>query len=103
MGIFNLFGDNVSIDDGVAQFKEEPDAVLLDVRTLQEYAQGRIPQSVNLPLDTLQLIPYPKTTKLFIYCHSGVRSAQACSWLKDNGYNAVDIGGITRYHGPLEQ
>lgn len=103
MGFFNLFGKNISIDEGVAQFNEEPDAILLDVRTSEEYVQGHIPRSVNLPVDQIQNISYPKGTKLFVYCHSGPRSSSACTWLNKNGYTAINIGGIVQYHGVLER
>lgn len=39
---------------------------------------------------------------LFVYCLSGARSAQACRVLGQLGYsNVTDMGGITRWSGPV--
>ena len=40
---------------------------------------------------------------LFVYCRSGARSGQACSILRERGYDATNIGGILHYEGTLEQ
>lgn len=103
MGIFDIFGARTNINDGVEQFNEIAGAALLDVRTPQEYRQGHISKSVNLPLDRISTVKYPKTKPLFVYCQSGARSSQACSWLKQQGYEQVtNIGGIMGYRGSLE-
>lgn len=92
-----------SINDGVTAYQNTPGAVLLDVRTPQEYRGGHIPGSVNIPLDRLQSLRYQKDTPLFVYCHSGSRSSQACYWLSRQGYGKVmNIGGIMRYRGPIK-
>lgn len=102
MSLFNLFGKRADINEGVRRFRETPDAVLLDVRTPEEYARGRVPDSVNLPLDRLESIPYGPERPLFVYCHSGARSARACAWLSRRGYSAANIGGIMEYRGEIE-
>jgi phage shock protein E len=54
-------------------------------------------------LDRISTVKYPKTKPLFVYCQSGARSSQACSWLKQQGYEQVtNIGGIMGYRGSLE-
>ena len=105
MGIFD-FLRAPDINQGVQQFLSTPGAVLLDVREESEYAQGRIPQSKNLPLSRIHgvegLVPN-KATPLFVYCLSGGRSAQATAFLQRAGYTAVtNIGGISRYEGEVE-
>ncbi len=106
MGLFNFTQGN-SIDNGVQMFEETPGAVLVDVRTPQEYSQGHIPESVNVPLQDLGRIADvapDKATPLFVYCQSGMRSAQATSLLKRAGYESVEnIGGIMSYSGKLER
>ncbi len=84
---------------GIEQFQNTPGAVLLDVRTREEYNERHVPGSVNLPLSELEQISYAKTTPLFVYCHSGARSSQACRYLKQKGYQAENIGGIVSYRG----
>jgi rhodanese-related sulfurtransferase len=104
MGLFDLFGKG-NIDDGVRTFNETPNAVLLDVRTPQEYAQGHIPQARNVPLQQIseaETVVADKSVPVFCYCHSGVRSAQAVRALKQMGYaDTRNIGGITSWHGEL--
>ena len=104
MGLLDMF-KSPDINAGVVTFQNTPGAVLLDVRTTQEYAYRRIPRSVNLPLQDLSrisdLVPDP-ATPLFVYCFSGGRSSQAVKQLKSMGYTAVtNIGGISDYRGPF--
>ena len=80
--------------------------MLLDVRTPQEYREGHIPGSINVPLQSLSTadqIPAGKDTLLFVYCYSGARSAQAVKALAQMGYiNVKNIGGIAAYTGKVE-
>ena len=105
MGLFD-FLSGPRIDQGVSEFRETPGAVLLDVRTPQEYREGHIPGSINIPLQSLSTadqIPAGKDTLLFVYCYSGARSAQAVRLLAGMGYtNTKNIGGIAAYKGKVE-
>ena len=91
----------MNINDGVKAFRQNKNAVLLDVRTKEEYAERHIDGSINLPLQVIESIPSlidDKYTTLYVYCRSGARSAQAVTILKRLGYsNAIDIGGILSY------
>ena len=95
------------INQGVAQYKTTSGAVLLDVRTPQEYAEGHIAGSRNIPLQTIgrtSEIAADKNTPLFVHCLSGGRSRQAAAALKQMGYtNVTNIGGIADYHGKVER
>jgi len=106
MGIFD-FLKGTNINDEVKRFKETEGAILLDVRTREEYGQGRIPGSINIPVQEMKkaesLLP-EKETPLFVYCLSGGRSGQAVSMLKSMGYrNVSNIGGISGYKGLIEK
>ena len=86
---------------------ETEGASLLDVRTEDEYRSGHIPGSINLPVQNIgkikKVIP-DKTSDIFVYCLSGVRSSQAVEALKREGYEKVtNIGGISRYKGELKR
>mgnify|MGYP002801496890 FL=1 len=102
MGLFDFFSRRPSMEEGLAQWKDTPNAMLLDVRTPEEYQAGHIPGAKNLPLDQLADLKLPKDQPVFAYCLSGTRSAQACAWLKRQGYEATNLGGIGGYRGPLE-
>ena len=87
--------------------EQDPNILLLDVRTPAEYHQGHIPGSVSLPLDAWERIGELVTDKhapIFVYCLSGARSQAACRGFTGLGYdNVVNIGGISAYEGPLEK
>ena len=55
MGFFDLFKQS-NINQGIEEYKRTDDAVLLDVRTPQEYQEGHIPESKNVPLQQLDNI-----------------------------------------------
>ena len=106
MGLLSLFRltEEVTMDQGVKEAGETAGAVLLDVRTREEYADGHVPGSVNIPLNQLETISYGKDTPLYVYCRSGARSGRAVQVLKKSGYEkAVNIGGIMDYHGAVER
>ena len=100
MGIFDFF-KHPDINQGALPCI--PGAVLLDVRTPQEYREGHIPGSQNVPLqqlDKVEEVTENKDTVLYVYCHSGARSRQAVSLLKHMGYtNVVEFGGINSWPG----
>lgn len=104
MGLFNFFR-STDINAGVAEYKTTDGAVLLDVRTAEEYRDGYIDGSVNVPLDRISSIEdtvKDKSTPLYVHCYSGSRSGQAVAYLKQMGYiNAKNIGGISSYRGKV--
>ncbi len=106
MGIFD-FWKAPDIHQGVEEWKATPGAVLLDVRTPEEYRQGHIPGSKNIPLQTLdeaKEIIENKDTPIFVHCLSGGRSRQATAILQQMGYsNVKNIGGISAYRGKVER
>ena len=89
------------------EMAQDDSIVVIDVRTLEEYREGHIPGSHNIPLNRLTDIKsfiQDPDTRLFVYCLSGARSAAAARLLERIGYtNATDIGGITKWRGRLEK
>ena len=106
MSIFDFF-KQPDINKGLKEYAEKENAVLLDVRTPQDYREGHIPGSKNVPLQTIDKvtsITENKDTALFVYCYSGARSRQATAMLQHMGYtNVQNIGGIAAYHGKVER
>jgi len=106
MSIFDFF-KQPDINKGLKEYAETENAVLLDVRTPQEYREGHIPGSKNVPLqaiDKVTSIAENKDTALYVYCYSGARSRQAVGALGQMGYtNVQNIGGIAAYQGKVER
>lgn len=106
MNIFGFFS-KTNINDEIENMRNTPGAVLIDVRTEEEYRTGHIPQAVNVPLDKISefrnRIKNPGTP-IYVYCLRGSRSQRAAGILKGYGYtNVKSIGGITSYKGKLEK
>lgn len=84
-----------------------PDAIILDVRTQEEFDKKHIPNALLVPIDDLKagdLSKLPdKNTTIIIYCWTGRRAEDSAKILADNGYkNVYDMGGIVDWTGKLE-
>ena len=75
--------------------KIEQGAVILDVRTLDEFETGHIDGAINIPLSKLatEEIPMDKNAIIITVCSHGLRSVKAVERLKARGYNNVFNGG----------
>lgn len=76
-----------------------PEIVLLDVREASEYEEGYIPHAINIGVNqlyhTIEEVVKDKNQTIYVYCHSGIRSAMACDLLEEMGYTDLyDLGGI---------
>lgn len=73
----------------------ERGAVILDVRTPQEYATGHIGGSVNISLGTIrERYTELDTAKTYItVCSHGLRSVKAQQLLQERGFKHVYNGG----------
>lgn len=103
MSLFGLL-NGPDINEGVSHYKSIENAILLDVRTKEEYKEGHIEGSINIPLQEIQKAAerIEKDAIVFVYCLSGARSRQATQQLKKMGYsNVTNIGGINRYRGKV--
>ncbi len=93
------------------ELSQQPDVLLLDVRTAAEHSRAKIKGSVLIPVQVMQQefikIKDHKNSKILIYCHSGNRSVTASKWLINNGfkniYNLKDgIIDWARHKYPIE-
>ena len=64
---------------------------VIDVRQPAEIAAGTVPKAEAMPMHTipLRMSELNKEDKLVLVCRSGARSAQACAFLQQQGYNEV--------------
>ena len=74
---------NLSQTEWENLYEELDNSIILDVRTEQEYLEGKIPNSLNIDIlnpkefmSELELLN--KSSNYFVYCKAGSRSAQAC-------------------------
>lgn len=74
-------------------------ALIVDVRTPEEYHHGHCANAVNIPVDEVEhrLAEFgDKHSTIIVYCKSGGRSAYAEALLKNHGYTAVtNAGGLS--------
>ena len=103
MGIFH-FWKHPDINQGVEAFRASDGAMLLDVRTPEEFADKHIPDAINIPNETIGTEDIPelpdKDQLILVYCRSGNRSKQASDKLVGLGYtNIVEFGGINDWPG----
>jgi rhodanese-related sulfurtransferase len=73
----------------------EKGAFLVDVRTPEEFAEGHVNASVNIPLDqiTFHLDELRSKSHVIVFCKSGGRSGMAKSILNQVGIEQVTNGG----------
>ncbi len=79
--------------------------VFIDVRTPEEYVEGHIEGAKLIPLQELErrVNEVPKDKQVYVYCHSGKRSAKAADILAGTGFTNIEnvLGGIVAWqeHG----
>lgn len=83
---------------------------IIDVREIPEIAQGMVPGSMPVPLRTLpvRLDELDRDERIVLVCRSGARSAQACMFMQQNGFENVynlrgGIMGWARGNLPIAQ
>jgi rhodanese-related sulfurtransferase len=72
-----------------------PDAFVLDVREDDEWAAGHAPGALHIPLMDLptRIGELPNDVPITVVCRVGGRSAQATTWLVQQGYDASNLDG----------
>lgn len=99
--------DPIRVSPGTAQalIDSVPGILVVDVRTIEEYEEGRLPGSRRIELGRLEAaldggeLPEDPSAPLLVYCRTGRRSAEAAALLAGRGYTRVfDLeGGITEW------
>ncbi|MHB1485759.1 MAG: rhodanese-like domain-containing protein [Saccharofermentanales bacterium] len=89
----------ISAQDAKAMMEQNKDAIILDVRTLEEFNEGHIKNAVLIPDNEIiakaESVLTDKNALILVYCRSGRRSALAANDLVTLGYsNVYDFGGI---------
>ena len=88
-----------------SKIKELPSAILVDVRTSEEFSKGHLINAVNYDWNgskfDKQIAPLDKSQPVFVYCLSGGRSSSAASKMRSAGFAQVYEmdGGIMKWRG----
>lgn len=114
--MFNLFKSKkkmkyatISAEELKKLQQENADAVVVDVRTPAEVRQGKIPGSTSIDImdrnfaNRIETLDKDKT--YLVYCRSGNRSGQACSYMADRGFTKLYNlnGGIGSWPYALDE
>lgn len=90
----------------------ESPSILLDVRTLTEFNQAKLPNAILIDINKTdfekRILELPKNEAIYVYCTVGARSMQAAKILQKNGFEKIYHleGGImdwARHQLPVSQ
>lgn len=85
--------------------EENKDLNIIDVREVDEVAQGKITGALNIPLGLLEFRMHEldKSKEYIMVCRSGGRSGRAAQFLDGQGFNVINLtGGMLAWEGETE-
>ena len=93
-------GNDIDYENAKIILKNDKNVILLDVRSPQEYKEGHLENSINIPVYDISkkiesIIPEKETT-IIVYCQSGNRSKKSIDILEKTGYTKLYniVGGM---------
>lgn len=96
--------DTIELDEVLTY--EENGYTIVDVREVDEFADGHIPTAINVPLSGIEQEEFGELAedgKYVIICRSGNRSQTASSLLIDQGFHVVNVKeGMLTWPGEVE-
>ncbi|HET7656951.1 MAG TPA: rhodanese-like domain-containing protein [Bacillales bacterium] len=92
-----MFGsvEKISAEEVRESLQAKQSLQLIDVRTKEEVAGGKIPGARNLPLNELpqRMKELDRSKEYVMVCRSGARSSKAAKLLKKNGFSVKNMSG----------
>lgn len=90
-----VLGDNEVVHWNEIDELVQNGATLLDVRDESEHELGKIPGSINVPLNSLRdhLDNYSKDETIYVTCQVGLRGYLASRILRQNGFKVKNLSG----------
>ncbi|MCW9024316.1 MAG: rhodanese-like domain-containing protein [Gammaproteobacteria bacterium] len=81
----------IEVADLVDLLERDNSIKLIDIRSVKEINTGFIPGAEHMPMHMLpiKMNELEKDRKTILYCHIGARSAKACAYLMENGFEQV--------------
>ena len=93
---------NITLEN-IKEIVENKEYLIIDVRTEEEYKEGHIKESINIPYDEIdENIEIDKDKIIFVYCRSGNRLRIAQETLTQLGYVVHDLGAYNNIDLPKE-
>ena len=93
---------NITLEN-IKEIVENKEYLIIDVRTEEEYKEGHIKESINIPYNEIdENIEIDKDKIIFVYCRSGNRSRIAQEKLTQLGYIVHDLGAYNNIDLPKE-
>ena len=94
--------DSVEANNLIEKNLDNPDFVILDVRTPGEYSSGHIDKAVNMDYKSdnfkSEVNKLDKNKTYFVYCHSGGRAGASAEIMDQLGFkNVFNIGGVVQW------
>ena len=101
---------NLNQKEWSEQLKTDDDAVILDVRTPEEWEEGIIPGAKLIDIYTgaefvSEIQSLDKSKSYYVYCKAGGRSQQACQVMNQLGFEKTYnlLGGMSQWQGDVTQ
>ncbi len=101
----------LNVNEFELKLSSTPNGQIVDVRTPEEYDKGHIEGSVNINYQgnnfTADIEKLDKLKPTFVYCQSGGRSAESCSYMANHGFKELyelknGFSSWTHYNKPVE-
>jgi rhodanese-related sulfurtransferase len=84
---------DVEADELLMDMPHDPNLIVVDVRKESEFANGHLPEALNLPLsdmtDIAELAQFEDSQNVYLHCAGGYRSVIAASLLKREGVHNI--------------
>lgn len=82
-----------------------PEALIIDLRTPEEYVEMHIKNAINIPYDRIQgCCMFPMDMWLILYCERGGTSMTTAKYLAEKGYQVKSVvGGLAAYRGKMTE
>ena len=87
--------DQMRTIDADSAAAADADFVILDVREYEEWMSGHAPGAVHIPMSELmaRVEEIDPTKHIICVCRSGNRSARVTAWLRQHGFDAINMTG----------
>lgn len=81
-------------DSELREIVNQKNVLLVDVRTPEEFSEGNIKGSINIPVDSIEqnLDKFKNKEQIVVFCKGGVRSKKAKNILEEHGFTNITDG-----------